>query len=78
MSRFILGALVGTVAAWVWGNEIRRYANTKGRTARVMAADTLRAVQDKAEGMFDTATEQVTSTLQAGQDAIRPHVVESR
>jgi len=28
--------------------------------------------------MFDTANEQVTSTLQAGQDAIRPHVVESR
>jgi hypothetical protein len=37
-----------------------------------VAADTLQAVQSTAEEMFDTAKDQVTSTLQAGQDAIRP------
>jgi hypothetical protein len=72
MSRFILGAIVGAIAVYVWGEELRRFANTKGRTARVAAADTLQSVQETAEGLLDTAKEQVSSTLQAGQDAIRP------
>ncbi|HTG13070.1 MAG TPA: hypothetical protein VK746_19910 [Candidatus Eisenbacteria bacterium] len=72
LSRFMLGAIAGGIAVYVWGDEIRRFANTKGRTARLAAADTLKAVQSTAEGMFDTAKDQVTSTLQSGQDAIRP------
>jgi len=72
MSRFVLGAIVGAIAVWVWGEEIRRFANTKGRTARLVAADTLQSVQSTAGELFDTAKDQVTSTLQAGQDAIRP------
>jgi len=72
MSRFILGAIVGAVAVYVWGEEIRRFANTKGRTARLVVADTLQSVQATAEGLLDTAKEQVTSTLQTGQEAIRP------
>lgn len=72
LSRFMLGAIAGGIAVYVWGDEIRRFANTKGRTARLAAADTLKAVQSTAEEMFDTAKGQVTSTLQSGQDAIRP------
>ena len=72
MSRFILGAIVGAIAVYVWGEEIRRFANTKGRTARLVVADTLQSVQATAEGLLDTAKEQVTSTLQTGQEAIRP------
>ena len=72
LSRFMLGAIAGGIAVYVWGDEIRRFANTKGRTARLAAADTLQAVQSTAEEMFDTAKDQVTSTLQSGQDAIRP------
>ncbi len=72
MSRFVLGAIVGAIAVWVWGEEIRRFANTKGRSARLVAADTLQSVQSTAEEMFDTTKDQMTSTLQAGQDAIRP------
>jgi len=72
MSRFILGAIVGAIAVYVWGEEIRRFANTKGRTARLAVADTLQSVQTTAEGLLDTAKEQVTSTLQTSQEAIRP------
>ena len=72
LSRFLLGAIVGGVAVYVWGDEIRRFANTKGRTARLVAADTLKSVQSTAEDIFDSAKDQVTSTLQSGQDAIRP------
>jgi hypothetical protein len=71
-SRFILGAIVGGIAVYVWGDEIRRFAESRSRTARLAAADTLQAVQSTAEGMFDSAKDQVTSTLQAGQDVIRP------
>lgn len=72
LSRFLLGAVVGGIAVWVWGEEIRRFADTKTRGARVAAADTLQSVQSTAEEMFDSAKDQVTSTLQAGEDAIRP------
>lgn len=72
LSRFLLGAIVGGIAVYVWGDELRRFANTKGRSARLAAADTLKAVQSTAEDMFDSAKDQVTSTLQSGQDAIRP------
>lgn len=72
MNRFLLGAIVGGIAVYVWGDEIRRFANTKSRTARLAAADTLKSVQSTAEDIFDSAKDQVTSTLQSGQDAIRP------
>jgi hypothetical protein len=29
MTRFMLGAIVGAIAVWVWGEEIRRFANTR-------------------------------------------------
>ena len=46
--------------------------NEDNQGVRIKAADTLQSVQAVAEEMFDTAKDQVTSTLQAGQDAIRP------
>lgn len=72
LSRFVLGAIAGGIAVYVWGDEIRRFANTRSRTARLVAADTLKSVQSTAEDIFDSAKDQVTSTLQSGQDAIRP------
>lgn len=72
LSRFLLGAIVGGIAVWVWGDELRRLASTRSRTARVAAADALQAVQATAEDLFDSAKDQVTSTLQAGQEAVRP------
>jgi hypothetical protein len=72
MSRFVLGAIVGGIAVWVWGEDLRRLANTQGRTARLAAADALKSVQSVAEDIFESARDQVTSTLQAGEDAVRP------
>ena len=72
LSRFVLGAIVGGIAVWVWGEDLRRLANTQGRTARLAAADALKSVQSAAEEIFDSAKDQVTSTLQAGEEAVRP------
>lgn len=72
MVRFVLGAVMGGVAVWLWGEEIRRYASDGTRSFRMKAADKLRAVEDTAGSVLDTAREQVHSTFQAGQDAVRP------
>jgi hypothetical protein len=71
LNRFVLGAIVGGIAVWVWGEDLRRLADKRGRTARMAAADALQSVQSTAEEMFDAARDRVSSTLQAGQDVVR-------
>jgi hypothetical protein len=72
MIRFVVGALAGGLAVLFWGEDIRRFANSKTRNIRASAANTLKAVEDTAENLLDRTKEQVTSTLEAGRDAIRP------
>src|SRR6266850_1799605 len=33
MFRFIIGALAGSLAIWLWGEELKRYATTSTRAA---------------------------------------------
>jgi hypothetical protein len=74
MIRFVIGALAGGLAVWFWGNDLREYADSKTRDVRGKAAQKLQAVENKAADVLDMAKEQVTSTLHAGQNAIRPSV----
>ena len=75
MFRFIIGALAGSLAIWLWGEELKRYATTSTRAVRERAAETLQSVEQTAGGVLDSAKEQVHTTLQAGQDAVRPQGV---
>lgn len=68
MKLFIVGAVAGAVAAYVWREEIGRYIDTSTRTLRTRTADTLK----QAEEMVETATERIGETIHAGQEAIRP------
>jgi hypothetical protein len=72
MFRFIVGALAGSLAVWLWGEELKRYATSSSRAVRERAAETLQSVEHTAGGVLDSAKEQVHTTLQAGQDAVRP------
>jgi hypothetical protein len=72
MIRVVLGMLAGGLTVWLWGEKLRRYSNTKSREVRVRAADTLQAVEEKAGDALDRAKQQVSSTLHAGQEVIRP------
>lgn len=72
--RFILGALAGALAVWYWGDDIRDYLDSRTRNARDRAVEKLQSVEEKAGQMLDRTKEQVSATLQAGQDAIRPRV----
>ena len=75
MFRFIIGAVAGSLAIWLWGEELKRYATTSTRAVRERAAETLQSVEQTAGGVLDSAKEQVHTTLQAGQDAVRPQGV---
>ena len=64
MLRFIAGAVAGGVAVWLWHDDLRGAMAEKTRGVRTRAADQIQLVQ--------RALARVTSTLQCGQDAIRP------
>ena len=72
MFRFVLGALVGGLAVWYWGEEIREYAESRTIGVRRSAANMIRTVGKKAEDVLDTTKEQARAASQSAQDAIRP------
>ena len=72
MMQVIAAAIVGGIAVWIYGEEMKRIATMRTNQARTRAADTLHAVQDKAGEVLDMTKEQVTATLHAGEQALRP------
>jgi len=62
--RFLAGAITGALAIWMWGDELHAYLAEKTRGVRTKTADQIQALA--------TAAEQIGSTLQSGQEAIRP------
>lgn len=78
MLRFIAGAIAGGLAVWMWGDDLGDYLAERTRGVRARTADQIQLVQQAAGAALATATEQITSTLQSGQDAIRPSEDNSR
>src|SRR5262245_20650490 len=74
-AQLVVGAIAGGIVAWLWGDQLRRFADTWTHDIREKAADTLHSVQGKADGVMDTAKDQVHATLQASEDVIRPRIV---
>ena len=72
MLRFIVGLIAGSVAVWIWRDDMREYADRRTRFLRTKAADQLRTVQKVTESALDTAKEQISAGLESGQEAIRP------
>jgi len=76
---FVLGAIGGAVAAWLWGRELGDYVGDRTRGVRSKAADGVRAVEEKTEHALRRADEllrgakdHVTGALRTAQDTIRP------
>lgn len=59
IGSFIVGAIMGGAAVWLYGREIREYVEDRTRGARDKAADTLQAA---AEGL-QSAKEKVEGGL---------------
>jgi hypothetical protein len=55
MFRFVLGAPVGGLAVWYWGEEIRDFAENRTRGTQKSAGDRVRSVGKKAEDVLDQA-----------------------
>jgi len=83
---FLLGAITGGVAVWVWGKEITGYLQEQTRGVRTQAAERIHAVEESAEQLLDRGgdalrraedvlqdtKDQVGDALRRGQEAIRP------
>jgi len=83
---FVLGAIMGAAAVWLWGREMEGYVEEKTRGVRAKAAEGVRAVEETAGQVLDrgghalrradeflqeTRTH-VSEALRAGEEAIRP------
>jgi len=83
---FVLGAIIGAAAVWVWGREMEAYVEEKTRGVRTKTAERVRAVAETAGQVLDRGgealhradhflqetKEHVSGALRAGEDAIRP------
>jgi hypothetical protein len=68
IKSFVVGAVAGGVAYWLWGDEIRRLVDVGTRDLRARAANTLK----QAESLVESASETIGETIHAGQEAVRP------
>jgi hypothetical protein len=64
LKSFLLGAIAGGTAVWLWRGEIERLVDERTRGIRTKAADGIQSVEKTAES--------VVETLHASQEAIRP------
>jgi hypothetical protein len=71
MKGFIVGALAGGIAVYLWGDQIRSYVEDNTRGMRTRAADTLKHASDA----MGSASEKIHDTISAGEEAIRPSPV---
>jgi len=83
---FGLGAIVGGAVVWLWGREMQEYMEKKTRGVRTKAAESVRAIEEKAgkvlerggtalqrvDDLVQDTKEHISEALRAGQEAIRP------
>jgi hypothetical protein len=83
---FVIGAIAGGLAVWLWGRELGDYIGEKTRGARTKAAAGIRTVEEttgrvldqggnalrRADEFLQDTKEHVGEALQAGQEAISP------
>jgi hypothetical protein len=83
---FVLGAIMGAAALWLWGREMEEYVAERTRGVRTKAAAGVRAVDETAGKVLDRGgdalrradeflqdtKQHVSGALQAGEEAIRP------
>jgi gas vesicle protein len=83
---FVLGAIIGAAAVWLWGRKMEEYVQEKTRGVRMKAAEGVREVEEKTGKVLDRGGDalrradeflqdtkvQVSEALRAGQEAIRP------
>ena len=83
---FVLGAIIGATVVWLWGRQMEEYVKEKTRGVRTKAAESVRAIEEKAGQVLDRGgvalqrvddllqdtKEHVSEAFRTGQEAIRP------
>ena len=83
---FVLGAMMGAAAGWLWGRDVEEYVEEKTRAVRTKAAEGIQVIEETAGKVLDRGghalrrvdeflqdtREDVSEALRAGRDAIRP------
>jgi hypothetical protein len=86
LRSFLAGAVTGGVIVWFFRDDIQAFLDEQARVARQRAADRLHAVEETADRAFDRAAApirraeelldqgraQVSDTLRAAEQKIRP------
>ena len=68
MFTFILGALSGGLAAWWWRGEIQKYVEKTLPNVREKTADSLTAIEQRAEEALGKAREQIDRIRATGTE----------
>lgn len=71
MVGFLIGALVGSAAAYMWHDKIQSYIDTQLPTIRDRAVEQLGTIGQRASDALDQAKSRVDSTVRTSQERLR-------
>jgi hypothetical protein len=71
MVGFVIGALIGSAAAYAWHDKIRGYFDTQLPTMRDRAAEQIGTIGQRAGEALDQAKSRIDSTVRTSQDRLR-------
>ena len=71
MVGFVIGALVGSAAAYMWHDKIRSYVDTQLPGVRDRAAEQIGTLGQRAADALDQARSRLDSTVRTSQDRLR-------
>jgi hypothetical protein len=72
MIGFLIGALAGSAAAYVWHDKIRSYIGTQLPAMRDRAAEQIGTIGQRAGEALDQAKSRLDSTVRTSQERLRP------
>ena len=71
MVGFVIGALIGSAAAYVWHDKIRSYVDKELPAMRDRAAEQIGTMGQRAGEALDQAKSRLDSTVRTSQDRLR-------
>jgi ElaB/YqjD/DUF883 family membrane-anchored ribosome-binding protein len=71
MFGFVIGALIGSAAAYVWHDKIRGYIDKELPAVRDRAAEQIGTIGQRAGEALDQAKSRIDSTVRTSQERIR-------
>ena len=71
MVGFVLGALIGSAAAYLWHDKIRSYVDTQLPAMRDRAVEQIGTLGQRAGEALDQAKSKLDSTVRSSQERLR-------